>query len=44
MQSVLYEGSRWEVKKETTRNAPSDNPKNDDGTPQSEIKEMKEIN
>lgn len=32
MNTVLYEGSRWEAKKETTGNAPPDNPKNDDGT------------
>ncbi len=32
MQNVLYEGSRWEAKKETTGNAPPDSPKNDDGT------------
>lgn len=32
MNTVLYEGSRWEAKKETAGNAPPDNPKNDDGT------------
>lgn len=32
MNTVLYEGSRWEAKKETTGNAPPDNAKNDDGT------------
>lgn len=32
MNTVLYEGSRWEAKKETTGNAPPDSSKNDDGT------------
>lgn len=32
MENVLYAGSRWEAKKETTGNAPPDHQKNEDGT------------
>ena len=32
---VLYEGSLWEPKQETTGNAPPDHQRNEDGTPAS---------